>query len=103
MTFIDILRKNFLDQYIETPTRARGSSVPHILDFVGLISDEPFIENIDFKAPLGKSNYCVLQIQCKINPSCKQSLEKYAFSKGDHIGLRQSAVSFMGRLTFNPY
>jgi len=93
MTFIDILRKKILHQYIETPTRARGSSVPNILDLV--ISDEPFIENIDFKAPLGKSDHCVLQIQCKVNPTCKQSPEKYAFSKGDYTGLRQSLQSVL--------
>jgi len=103
MTFIDILRKIF---YISTLKLRRERedlhTVPHILDLV--ISDEPFMENIDFKAPLGKSDHCVLQIQCKINPTCKQSPEKYAFSKGDYTGLRQSLQSvFMGRLILNPY
>jgi len=31
-------------------------------------SDKPLTENIDFKAPLGKSDNCVILIQCKINP-----------------------------------
>jgi len=51
--FVDVLiTNNFLYQYIDTVTIARGSSVPHLLDLV--MSDEPFIEDIDFKAPLGK-------------------------------------------------
>ena len=73
--------------------RARGSSVPHLLQLV--ISDEPFTVNIDFKAPLEKSDHCVILIQCQINPSCKQSLKKYAFSKGDNTGLRQSLQSVL--------
>jgi len=60
-------KKIFLHQYIDTPTRARGMSIPHLLDFV--ISDEEFIENIDFQAPLGKSDHSVLLISCNVNPS----------------------------------
>ena len=36
-----------------------------------------------------------VQIQCKINPTCKQSPEKYAFSKGNYTGLRQSLQSVL--------
>ena len=68
-----------------------------------VISDEPFIENIDFKAPLGKSDHCVLQIQCKINPTCKQSPEKYAFSKGDYTGLRQNLQSVLWEDLFSAH
>ena len=64
---MDTLRKNFLYQHIDTPTRARGTSVPHLLDLV--ITDEQFIENIDFQAPLGKSDHSVLLISCNVNPS----------------------------------
>ena len=32
--FIDTLRKNFLNQYVSKPTRARGDDHPHILDLV---------------------------------------------------------------------
>jgi len=71
------------------------------LDLV--ISDEPFIENIDFEAPLGKSDHCVLQIQCKINPTCKQSPVKYAFSKGDYTGLRQSLQSVLWEDLFSAH
>ena len=61
------MRKNFLYQHIDTPTRARGTSIPHLLDLV--ITDEQFIENIDFQAPLGKSDHSVLLISCNVNPS----------------------------------
>ena len=42
--FIDTLRKNFLNQYVSIPTRARGDDHPHILDLV--LTNESFIENI---------------------------------------------------------
>ena len=32
--FVDTLRKNFLNQYVSKPTRARGDDHPHILDLV---------------------------------------------------------------------
>ena len=88
---MDTLRKNFLHQYIDTPTRARGTSIPHLLDLV--ISDEQFIENIDFQAPLGKSDHSVLLISCNVNPSANYLPKKYAFSKGDYTGLRNSLQS----------
>ena len=81
----------FLDQHINSVTRARWTSVPHLLDLV--ISDEPLIENIDFKAPLGKSDHSVLLISCKLNLSSKHSVQRYAFSKGDYTGLHNSFQS----------
>ena len=61
--FIDTLRKNFLNQYVSKPTRARGDDHPHILD---LITNESFIENIAMLAPLGKSDHSMLNIDCKL-------------------------------------
>ena len=62
-----------------------------LLDLV--ITDEQFIENIDFQAPLGKSDHSVLLISCNVNPSAYYLTKKYAFSKGDYTGLRNSLQS----------
>ena len=74
-----IAKKNFLYQHIDTPTRARGTSIPHLLDLV--ITDEQFIENIDFQAPLGKSDHSMLLISCNVNPSAHY-LPKKCILKG---------------------
>jgi len=56
--FIDTLRKNFLQQHVNTLARARGSTTPHLLDLI--ITDDSFVENIDYAAPLGKSDNSIL-------------------------------------------
>ena len=58
--FLDTLRKNFLLRHINKPTRARGDDEPHILDLV--LTNEPLIDNIEFLAPLGKSDHSILNI-----------------------------------------
>jgi len=53
---------NFLTQNVTSPTRARGEDTPHILDLV--ISNDNFIDDIDYCAPLGKSDHASLVIKC---------------------------------------
>ena len=55
---IDTPEKNFLTQYVSKPTRVRGDDQRHILDLI--LSNEPFIENIDILAPLGKSDHSLI-------------------------------------------
>jgi len=63
--FLSNLRDNFLFQHVHTPTRARGSQTPHILDLV--ITKDEILENIEILAPLGKSDHAVLLISCNLN------------------------------------
>ena len=58
-------------QHITFPTRARGSNEPSLLDLV--ISNDDFIDNIEYLSPLGKSDHSVLSISCKI----QQQMEDY--------------------------
>jgi len=60
--FIEVLRDNFLIQNVTFPTHARGGDTPHILDLV--ISNDNFIDNIDYCAPLGKTDHATLVIKC---------------------------------------
>ena len=48
--FLSNLRDNFLFQHVHTPTRARGSQTPHILDLV--ITKDEILENIEYLARL---------------------------------------------------
>jgi len=50
--------------HINKPTRVRGGDQPHILDLV--LSNKPFIENIDILAPLGKSDHSLISTDCKL-------------------------------------
>jgi len=83
--FIATLIKYQLKQHIKRPTRARGNATPHIiLDLV--MSNESFIENIEFDAPLGKSDHSIIRVSCKVNP--KISTEKESWTKPlDHVDL----------------
>ena len=70
------------------PTRARGDDRPHILDLV--LTNEPFIDNIQFLAPLGKSGHSILNIHCSTRTRKIDHVVKYNYSKGDYDSLRQS-------------
>ena len=58
LILLKAVRDNFLTQHIDTPTRARGSDTPHILDLV--ISNNPFTKEINHLSPIGRSDHvCV--------------------------------------------
>ena len=86
--FVDILRKNYLLQYIDKPTRIRGDDELHVLDLV--LTNEPFIAGIDFLAPLGKSDHSVLHIHCTAQVRETTNVVKYNYTKGDYDSLRIS-------------
>ena len=86
--FLDILRKNYLLQHTDKPTRIRGGDKPHILDLV--FTNEPFIDKVDFLAPLGKSDHSVLNIYCNISVRKVSNVDKFNYAKADYDGLRNS-------------
>jgi len=75
----------FFTQHVQTPTRCRGSNEPSILDLV--LTDDDFINEIDYLSPLGKSDHCVLSIRCNFNIFNKTVGEQYNYSKGDYANL----------------
>jgi len=82
--FLSAVNENFLIQHVLFPTRMRGSQTPHILDLVFTVDD--FIENITDLSPLGKSDHCVLNIQCNLIFALKDSCTllysvKYNYNK----------------------
>jgi len=71
----------YLSQHVDSPTRARGDDTPHILDLV--ITNEPFVDNIEYLAPLGKSDHSVLIVTCYIQGHrSADTFAKLNFSKG---------------------
>ena len=94
-------KKNYLQQHIYSPTRARGSATPHLLDLI--ITDESFVENIDFDDPLGKSDNSTIRVSCKVNPITKISTGKPGFSKGNYDGMRNRLKSIRWRDLMSPH
>ena len=84
--FISCLRKNYLKQHINFPTRVRGSQTPHVLDLV--ISNNDFVNNINNLSPLGKSDHSVLQFSCQFLYSHVEYTPKFNYVKGDYDNLR---------------
>ena len=80
--FINCMHKNFLLQHVFSPTRVRGCDTPHTLDLV--ITNENFVDSIDYLSPLGKSDHCVLSICCKLLVSKCAKTVKYKYDKGDY-------------------
>jgi hypothetical protein len=88
--FLDVMYDNFLMQHVSSPTRARDGNTPHILDLV--LTNYPFIDDIDFCAPLGKSDHCVLNIKLAIDHKI-QYLPKFNYSKGNYVELNKYLTS----------
>ena len=78
---IKVLRYNLLTQLIDIPTRARDPDTPHILDLV--IMNNFFVESVKHFAPLGKSDYVVLDIACNSSINVPEVKQKLNFSKGN--------------------
>ena len=90
--FLSCLRKNFLFQHVDQPTRARGSQTPHALDLV--ITDEDFISDIEYLSPVGKSDHSVLNFCVNWGWSATPGGgSKLNYAKGDYEKIR----SYMDR------
>ncbi len=87
--FLDILRDNYILQNVDQPTRARNNDTPHILDLV--LTNYDYVENIDYKSPLGKSDHALLQIKCNRSISeSEYNSDKLNFSKGNYLALKEA-------------
>lgn len=87
LILLKAIRDNFLTQHIDTPTRARGSDTPHILDLV--ISNNPFTKEINHISPIGRSDHVCLEIVCDFDADTIDQVNRLNYSKGDYINLRK--------------
>ena len=86
--FISKLRDFYLLQHVNSPTRVRGADTPHILDLV--ITNDSFIEEINYYAPLGSSDHSVIYTKSSFQCNYKELDHKLNYNKGDYVGLKQS-------------
>ena len=89
--FLNALRDNLLLQHIDVPTRRRGTDNPHVLDLV--ITNNEIVDDINYLAPLGKSDHTVLMIHTQLCDKKTDAVRNLNFRKGNYAGLR----SFLDR------
>ena len=88
--FLNCLGNNFLIQNVDSPTRARGNQNPHILDLV--LTDDDFVDSINYFSPIGKSDHSVLSITCRWNYIYSDNTDKYNYSKGNYCSFRKYMI-----------
>ena len=85
---IEILRDCYLHQVITENTRARGTNIPSLLDLV-LCYDECQIEKIEYHAPLGKSDHCVIAFLYNVtSEKCSYMVKRTFYEKGDYKAIK---------------
>jgi len=87
LKFLNTLLGNFLLQYVDSPTRGRGSDVPRILDLV--ISNKEIVTNIEHLAPLGKSDHSLLVVTTNLHEQKDVSAPRPNYNKGQYDELRK--------------
>jgi len=87
-SFLDAVNDSYLHQHVTNPTRARANQCPGVLDLV-LTNEENMLSDLQFMAPLGKSDHAVLSFELKcytvveeVTVMCRQ------YHKGDFQKLR---------------
>ena len=67
MKFVNCIQDNYLVQHVDEPTRWRGADQPSLIDLV-ITNEEDMISNLEYHAPLGRSDHAVLtmQVNCYI-------------------------------------
>ena len=87
--FIESLRDTYLYQHVNQNTRGRGSDTPHLLDLV-LTSEEGMVDDIQYEAPLGKSDHCILRFDLNCATEVhEKTFKKFIYDKGDYVKLRE--------------
>ena len=87
---LNLITDHCLHQHVNQPTRFRGTDNPSKLDLIFTRQPED-ITNINYGAPLGKSDHAVLDMKywVDIKNNTKQFKGTYNYKKGDYIGLRE--------------
>ena len=86
--FVEATRDSFLTQHILTPTRARGSDEPSILDLL-FTSRNEIVESVDFHAPLGKSDHSVLKVMYRSVAKEIPETISYHYNKANYVKMRR--------------
>ena len=88
------MRDCFLFQRVETPTRCRIDTEPHILDLI-LCNQEESVCDISNESPIGKSDHSVLlfNYNCYMDQP-KYKREKQFYDRGDYKAIRTELSNY---------
>ena len=88
LKFLDCIQNNYLFQFIDKPTRCRGSDTPSILYLI--FSNDMNISDLEYESPLGKSDHIVLifKYHCYAELVDKDTV-KLLYDKTDYEGLNK--------------
>lgn len=81
--FLEALRDSFLYQHVLEPTRRRGSDEPSTLDLI-LTGEEEQISDLNYIAPLGKSDHSVLLFNFNCYLDTKIPSATFKYNKADY-------------------
>ena len=70
--FLECLSDNYLIQHVNEPTRWRGADKPSLIDLI-ITNEENMISDLEYDAPLGKSDHAVLTM--KLNCYIERKVE----------------------------
>lgn len=86
--FVEAIKDGFLTQHVDRPTRGRGTDRPSLLDLV-FSNDEDSVSDIQYDAPLGKSDHCVMKITTNIGAVyAKTTKKRFCYDRGDYDKMR---------------
>ena len=90
---IDFIRKYYLTQHVQEPTRWRGKNEPGILDLV--LSDTDFIEHLNIDAPIAKSDHGCITMDLHLSVCVKKIMKKPAYNRGDYNSIRKCVHDYL--------
>ena len=85
--FIDAVSGGFWHQHVVSPTRARGSDTPNLLDLV-FTNEQDMVNEVSHLSPLGNSDHQVLMFDFSCYIDWSKPIEKHNFSKGNYAAAR---------------
>ena len=100
--FIECVRDCFLTQHVQEPTRQRGSDNPSCLDLV-FTNNEDLIDQIEYLAPLGKSDHSLLKFDLKLNIDPPAPKITVLYEKGNYEKFRESMSQIEWEVEFENY
>ena len=89
--FIETIRDRYLYQQLLEPTRRRNTDNPSLIDLM-LTNEVMQVSDIEYHAPLGKSDHCVITFKYHCYLDYSQPKERYVYHKTDFNSMRRQLV-----------
>ena len=86
--FIEAIRDCYLYKHLLEPTRNRSTDNPSLIDLV-LTNEVMQVSDIEYHAPLGKSDHCVFIFKYYFYLDYSQPKERYVYRKTNFNSMRR--------------